>query len=144
MSSKFLAWVMRQGEENKPRLELEELDKSDIRGDGEILVRVLYSTLNYKDGMILGGNIGGIVRDFPHVPGIDFVGEVESSEDERYQEGDLVILTGWGVGEWYWGGYSQSAREKGDFLVRLPSGLSPERAMELGTTGVTAIHFVQP
>ncbi len=107
----------------------------------EVLVAVEYSTVNYKDGLCLG-NGGGLVRDYPHVPGIDFAGTVESSEDDRYKPGDKVVLTGWRVGESWWGGYSQKARVKADWLVPLPATLSTRDAMAVGTAGLTAMLSV--
>jgi acrylyl-CoA reductase (NADPH) len=105
---------------------------------GDVTVRVHASTLNYKDGMILKG-IGRLVRTYPHVPGVDFAGVVESSEHADFKAGDEVVLTGWRVGEVHWGGYSQKARVKGDWLVKLPSGLSLQQAMAIGTAGFTAM-----
>ncbi|MDG2111634.1 MAG: oxidoreductase, partial [Actinomycetota bacterium] len=109
---------------------------------GNVTVDVEYSTLNYKDGMILGG-IGRLVRDYPHVPGIDFAGTVSASDDDRYSEGDRVVLTGWRVGEVHWGGYSQRARVDADWLVKLPDGLTTMEAMTIGTAGFTSMLAVQ-
>lgn len=108
---------------------------------GDVLVRVLYSTLNYKDGLVLTGS-APVVRRWPMVPGIDFVGEVVSTDDDRFQSGDMVILNGWGVGESHYGGYAQYARVRGDWLIKLPSGLTPEQSMGLGTAGYTAMLCV--
>ncbi|MGE5476433.1 MAG: MDR family oxidoreductase [Bacteroidales bacterium] len=108
---------------------------------GDVTVRVDYSTLNYKDGMILGG-LGRLVRHYPHVPGIDFAGTVETSDNPAWKPGDRVILTGWRVGEVWWGGYAQKARVKGEWLVPLPDGLSSRQAMALGTAGLTAMLAV--
>jgi acrylyl-CoA reductase (NADPH) len=105
---------------------------------GEVTVRIAYSSLNYKDGMIVSG-LGRMVRDYPHIPGIDFVGEVTESSSPSYKAGDQVILTGWRVGEAFWGGFSQMARVKADWLVPLPKGLTPKRAMAIGTAGFTAM-----
>ncbi len=104
----------------------------------EVTVAVDYSTLNYKDGLCLSSG-GGLVRSYPHVPGIDFAGTVEASDDPRHAPGDRVILTGWRVGEAHWGGYSQKARVKADWLVPLPAGLSTRSAMAVGTAGLTAM-----
>lgn len=109
--------------------------------DGEVLVRVKWSTLNYKDGMILNG-LGRLVRTYPHVPGVDFSGQVVSSGDDRYKPGDEVILTGWRVGEAHWGGYGQMARVKADWLVPLPDGLDGAQAMAIGTAGFTSMLAV--
>ena len=108
---------------------------------GDVTVAVEYSTVNYKDGLCIGPG-GGLVRNYPHVPGIDFAGIVENSDDPRYKEGDAVVLTGWRVGEKHWGGYSQKARVKADYLVPLPKGLSTRRAMAVGTAGFTAMLAV--
>ncbi|MFC4671784.1 acryloyl-CoA reductase [Seohaeicola nanhaiensis] len=107
----------------------------------EVTVAVDYSTVNYKDGLCIGPG-GGLVRKYPHVPGIDFAGTVEASEDDRYKPGDKVVLTGWRVGEAHWGGYAQKARVKADWLVPLPSGLTTRQAMAVGTAGLTAMLAV--
>jgi acrylyl-CoA reductase (NADPH) len=109
--------------------------------DGDVTVAVEYSTLNYKDGLCLGSG-GGLVRAWPHVPGIDFAGTVETSSDPRYAPGDKVVLTGWRVGEAWWGGYAQKARVKADWLVPLPQGLTTRDAMAVGTAGFTAMLAV--
>jgi acrylyl-CoA reductase (NADPH) len=109
---------------------------------GDVTVAVEYSTLNYKDGLALSPNGGGIVRAWPHVGGIDFAGTVEASSDGRYKPGDKVVLTGWRVGEIHWGGYAQKARVKADWLVPLPVGLSTRQAMAVGTAGFTAMLAV--
>ncbi|MGB1235395.1 MAG: acryloyl-CoA reductase [Planktomarina sp.] len=108
---------------------------------GEVLVAVDYSTVNYKDGLCIGPG-GGLVRNYPHIPGIDFAGTVEASDDDRYQPGDKVVLTGWRVGEAYWGGYAQKARVKADWLVPLPKGITSRQAMAVGTAGFTAMLAV--
>jgi acrylyl-CoA reductase (NADPH) len=108
---------------------------------GEVTVAVEYSTLNYKDGLILNG-LGRLVRKYPHVPGIDFAGTVESSQSPEYKPGDKVILTGWRVGEVQWGGYAEKARVKASYLVKLPAGLTTKRAMAIGTAGFTAMLAV--
>jgi len=109
--------------------------------EGDVTVAVEYSTLNYKDGLCIGPG-GGLVRNYPHVPGIDFAGTVEASDDPRYQPGDKVVLTGWRVGEAHWGGYGQKARVKADWLVPLPEGLTTRQAMAVGTAGFTAMLAV--
>jgi acrylyl-CoA reductase (NADPH) len=108
---------------------------------GEVTVAVEYSTLNYKDGMILQG-VGRLVRSYPHVPGIDFAGTVERSESPDFAPGDPVILTGWRVGETRWGGYAEKARVPASYLVRRPEGLSAGQAMAIGTAGFTAMLAV--
>ncbi|MDV6028502.1 MAG: oxidoreductase [Phycisphaera sp. RhM] len=105
---------------------------------GNVTVAVEYTTVNYKDGLCMRAD-GGLVRNYPHVPGIDFAGTVESSADPRYQPGDKVVLTGWRVGETHWGGYSQKARVDADWLVPLPGGLTTRQAMAIGTAGFAAI-----
>jgi len=97
--------------------------------------------VNYKDGLCVNAT-GGLVRKFPHVPGIDFAGTVESSDDDRYKAGDKVVLTGWRVGEAWWGGYAQKARVKADWLVPLPDGLTTRQAMAVGTAGFTSMLSV--
>src|SRR5438067_4543917 len=108
---------------------------------GEVTVAVECSTLNYKDGMILQG-IGRLVRNYPHVPGIDFAGTVERSDSPQFKPGDPVIMTGWRVGETQWGGYAEKARVKASYLVRRPERLSARRAMAIGTAGFTAMLAV--
>ena len=109
--------------------------------EGEVRVAVAYSSINYKDGLAITGK-GKIVRQWPLVPGIDFAGTVLESADSRYQPGDKVVLTGWGVGEGHWGGMAEQARVKGDWLVPLPSGLDERQAMCIGTAGLTAMLCV--
>jgi acrylyl-CoA reductase (NADPH) len=104
----------------------------------EVTVRVKHSTLNYKDGLCIGPG-AGLVRKYPHVPGVDFHGTVEASEDPRYAPGDEVVLTGWRVGEAHWGGYAQKARVRADWLVPLPKGLTGRQCMAIGTAGLTAM-----
>ncbi len=106
--------------------------------DGDVTVRVTHSTLNYKDGLAMTGK-SPVVRRFPMIPGIDFSGVVETSDHAEYKPGDTVVLTGWGVGETHLGAYAQKARVKGDWLVPLPDGLTPEQAMAVGTAGYTAM-----
>ncbi|BCS49754.1 quinone oxidoreductase [Aeromonas jandaei] len=109
--------------------------------EGEVRVAVSYSSINYKDGLAITGK-GKIVRQWPLVPGIDFAGTVLESADSRYQPGDKVVLTGWGVGEGHWGGMAEQARVKGDWLVPLPAGLDERQAMCIGTAGLTAMLCV--
>ena len=106
--------------------------------EGDVLVNVEYSNVNYKDGLCIGPG-AGLVKSYPHVPGIDFSGEVEYSETETYKKGDKVILTGWRVGEAVWGGYSQKARVKSNQLVSLPEGMTTKEAMSIGTAGFSAM-----
>ncbi|OOZ72045.1 oxidoreductase [Solemya velum gill symbiont] len=135
----FKALVLDQVDK-KTTAEVKQLEISDLP-DEEVLVDIAYSSLNYKDGMAVTGT-GKIVRDFPMVPGIDFAGTVSESASERYQPGDEVILTGWSVGERYWGGYSQKERVKADWLVPMPDGLDARKAMTIGTAGLTAMLCV--
>jgi acrylyl-CoA reductase (NADPH) len=108
---------------------------------GEVQVAVDYSSLNYKDGLVVQG-LGGLVKTYPHVPGIDFAGTVTASSDARYQVGDAVVVTGWRVGEVQWGGLAQRASVKADYLVRLPKGMTTRQAMAVGTAGLTAMLAV--
>lgn len=108
---------------------------------GDVTVAVEWSSLNYKDGMILKG-IGRLVRDYPHVPGIDLAGTVEDSADPRFAPGDRVVLTGWRVGEVWWGGYATRARVKADWLTKVPDGMTTRQAMAVGTAGFTAMLAV--
>jgi acrylyl-CoA reductase (NADPH) len=117
-----------------------ELD-DDRLPDGDVTVDVEWSSLNYKDGLILKG-LGRLVRDYPHVGGIDLAGTVSASADPRYAPGDRVVLTGWRVGEVWWGGYASRARVKGDWLSPLPAGLTTRQAMAVGTAGFTAMMAV--
>lgn len=133
----FSALVVDKNEDGSVRQTITELDESRLP-EGNVIVRIAFSTLNYKDGLCLTGG-GGLVRNYPHVPGIDFAGTVESSQDSRYAPGDDVILTGWRVGETRWGGYAQKARVSGDWLVPLPKGMSVRSSMVIGTAGLTAM-----
>jgi len=117
--------------------DLVEMD-DDALPAGDVLVDVAWSTLNYKDGLVLNGQ-GGLVKTYPHVPGIDFAGTVLESADARFSPGDEVVLTGWRVGELHWGGYAERARVSGDWLVALPEGLGGREAMAVGTAGLTAM-----
>ena len=133
---KFKALVINQDGENFTR-EIKSVDKSFLK-HGNVLVKVDYSDLNFKDGMILK-NGGRLVKEFPHIPGIDFSGTVVESDDQKFKEGDDVILTGWRVGEIFYGGYSQFAKVNGDFLIKKPTNLSKKQAMILGTAGFTSL-----
>ncbi|MEE2761799.1 MAG: MDR family oxidoreductase [Pseudomonadota bacterium] len=106
--------------------------------DGDVMVRTEYSTLNYKDGMVLKG-LGRLVQNYPHVPGVDLAGVVEESDTLDYAPGDRVVLNGWRVGESHWGGYASKARVKGEWLVPLPDGITTRQAMAIGTAGYTAM-----
>ncbi len=133
----FRALVVEEEEQGQKSASVQTLE-DDRLPEGDVTVAVEYSTLNYKDGLCLGSG-GGLVRRYPHVPGIDFAGTVEASDDDRYRPGDKVVLTGWRVGEAHWGGYAEKARVKADWLVPLPDGLTTRVAMAVGTAGFTAM-----
>ncbi|MDB9792229.1 oxidoreductase [Candidatus Pelagibacter sp.] len=136
MSDNFKALIVNQEGENFTR-EVKSIDKSFLK-HGDVTVKVDYSDLNYKDGMILK-NGGRLVKEFPHIPGIDFSGTVLESENQKFKTGDEIILTGWRVGEAFFGGYSQIAKVNADFLVKRPSNLTSKQAMMLGTAGFTSL-----
>ena len=136
MSDQFKAIVLNQEGENFSR-EVKSLDRSFLK-HGDVTVQVEYSDLNFKDGMILK-NGGRLVKEYPHIPGIDFSGKVIESENSKFKSGDEVILTGFRVGEVFFGGYSQIAKVNADFLVKKPDNLSSKQAMILGTAGLTSL-----
>ena len=136
MSENFKAIIINQEGENFTR-EVKSIDKSFLK-HGDVTVKVDYSDLNFKDGMILK-NGGRLVKEFPHIPGIDFSGTVLESENPKFKSGDEIILTGWRVGEAFFGGYSQVAKVNADFLVKKPSNLTSKQAMMLGTAGFTSL-----
>ena len=136
MSETFKAIVVNQTEKDFTR-EVKSIDKSFLK-HGDVLVKVDYSGLNYKDALILK-NGARLVKEFPHIPGIDFSGTVIESGNKNYSTDDEVILTGWRVGEIYYGGYSQLAKVNGDFLVKKPKAITTKQAMILGTAGFTAL-----
>ncbi len=136
MSDHFKALLLNQEGENFTR-EIKSLDKSFLK-DGDVTIKVNYSGLNYKDALILK-NGARLVKNFPHIPGIDFSGVVEESNHKNFKSGDEIILTGWRVGEIYFGGYSQYAKVNGDFLVKKPKNLDLRQSMILGTAGLTAL-----
>ena len=135
MSDKFKAIIINQAGEKFSR-EIKEVDKNFLEGD--VLVKVDYSDLNFKDALILN-NGGKLVKEFPRIPGIDFSGKVVESNADNFKEGDEVVITGCRVGEISHGGYSQFAKVKKDFLVKLPKGISTKEAMILGTAGFTSL-----
>jgi acrylyl-CoA reductase (NADPH) len=137
----FTALVADRAEDGTISQNIRELPDTALP-DGDVTVAVEYSTVNYKDGLCLTGQ-GGLVRTYPHVPGIDFAGTVEASSDNRYKPGDRVILTGWRVGETRWGGYATKTRVKADWLVPLPKALTARQAMAVGTAGLTAVLALQ-
>ena len=136
MSKKFKAIVIDNQNEKFTR-EVKELSTDDLK-DGSVLVKIDYSSLNFKDALILN-NGGRIVRKYPFIPGIDFSGIVEESEDNKFKKNDKVILTGFRVGEMYFGGFSQYAKVNSDFLVKTPNDLDSLKAMKMGTAGLTAL-----
>ena len=136
MPDQFKALVINQEGDNFTR-EVKSIDKSFLK-QGDVTIKVEYSDLNFKDGMILK-NGGRLVKEFPHIPGIDFAGTVLESENSKFKEGDEVILTGFRVGEVFFGGYSQIAKVNADFLVKKPKDLTSRQAMILGTAGLTSL-----
>ena len=136
MTEKFKALVIDNQDEKFTR-EVKDLDQSVLK-DGNVLVKIDYSSLNYKDAMILKDG-GKIVRNFPFVPGIDFSGTVVSSEDDKFKKDDKIILTGFRVGEAYFGGFSQYAKVNSNFLIKLPKNITSHQSMMLGTAGFTAL-----
>ena len=137
MSEKFKAIVINQEGESFTR-EVKSIEKTFLK-HGDVLVKVDYSGLNFKDALILK-NGARLVKEFPHIPGIDFSGKVEESQNDKFKPGDEIISTGWRVGEIFYGGYSQYAKVNGDFLVKKPKGLTSKQAMILGTAGFTALQ----
>ena len=137
MSGQFKALILNQDGENFSR-NIKSIDKSFLK-HGDVTVRVEYSGLNYKDALILK-NGARLVKEFPHIPGIDFSGTVEDSQSGQFKPGDEVILTGWRVGEIYYGGYSQFAKVDSKFLVKKPKELTLKQTMIMGTAGFTALQ----
>ncbi|HEV3488963.1 MAG TPA: MDR family oxidoreductase [Reyranella sp.] len=136
----FRALVLSQAADRKVTGAVETLPVEKLPA-GDVTVAVDYSTLNYKDGLVLTTG-GGLVKTWPHVGGIDFAGTVESSENAAFKPGDKVVLNGYRVGELHWGGYATKARVKGDWLVKLPATISARRAMAIGTAGYTSMLCV--
>lgn len=136
----FRALVLNQGADRKVTGAVETLPEEKLPA-GDVTVAVDYSTLNYKDGLVLTTG-GGLVKTWPHVGGIDFAGTVEASDNAGFKAGDKVVLNGWRVGELHWGGYATKARVKGDWLVKLPAAISSKRAMAIGTAGYTSMLCV--
>jgi acrylyl-CoA reductase (NADPH) len=131
----FSAIVIDKNDEGQT-VSVQQLDEAALP-EGDVTIDVSHSTLNYKDGLAITGR-GPVVRKFPMVPGIDLVGTVSESSNPGFAVGDVVVLNGWGVGEGHWGGLSQKARLKGDWLIKLPAGFTGEQAMAVGTAGYTA------
>ncbi|WP_193141041.1 MDR family oxidoreductase [Meridianimarinicoccus sp. MJW13] len=136
----FKALVVQKNEAGETSAAIEDVSV-DRLPEGDVIVAVEYSTVNYKDGLCLGSG-GGLVRTYPHVPGVDFAGVVESSDDPRFTPGDRVVLNGWRVGENRWGGYAEKARVKADWLVKLPEAITTRQAMAVGTAGYTSMLSV--
>jgi len=137
--AKFKAIVVEKADKGQT-VSLTEFDEAGLM-DGDVTVRVGWSTINYKDGLAITGK-APVVRRFPMIPGIDFAGEVETSSHPDWKPGDKVILNGWGTGETHLGGYAEKSRVKGQWLVRLPASMSPREAMAIGTAGYTAMLAV--
>jgi acrylyl-CoA reductase (NADPH) len=136
----FKALIVDKAEDGTISQSIETIGE-DRLPEAEVTVAVEYSTLNYKDGLCLTGG-GGLVRKYPHVPGVDLAGTVEKSDNPAYRPGDKVVLTGWRVGEAWWGGYAQRARVKAEWLTPLPGGITSRQAMAVGTAGFTAMLAV--
>ena len=140
MADRFPAILVQKEGEKGQKVETVALGLDDLM-EGDVVVRVSHSTINYKDGLAITG-AAPVVRRWPMIPGIDFAGVVESSEKPDFKPGDQVVLNGWGVGETHYGGYAGKARVKGDWLIRLPDGLTAAQAMAIGTAGYTAMLCV--
>lgn len=140
MSNSFRAIVVSRNEEKKQNVEMVELNEADLM-EGDVTVSVDATTINYKDGLAITGK-SPVIRHWPMVPGIDLVGTVQQSGNPLYKEGDKVLLNGWGVGETHWGAYAGMARLNSNWLIPLPSGITPLQAMGVGTAGYTAMLCV--
>ena len=136
----FRALVTTKEADGRLSSKVEDLD-DDRLPEGNVTVDIDWAGFNYKDGLCLTGG-GALVRNYPHVAGIDFAGRVRESQDDRYKAGQQVVLTGWRVGETRWGGYATRARLDADWLVPLPQGLTTREAMVVGTAGLTAMLAV--
>ena len=137
MADTFKALMMRETDDGVSA-QIEDVPVADLP-EGEVDVRVEHSTLNYKDGLVVDGNKGRLARNFPHIPGIDLAGVVEASTDDRYKPGDRVVVTGWHMGERYWGGFAERARVRADWLVHVPEAMTTRQAMAVGTAGLTSM-----
>ena len=136
----YRALMLTENDDGKVEGQVTTITDADLPQDGDVVVDVDYSNLNYKDGLIMNG-LGKLVREYPHIPGVDMAGTVVSSDDDRYKAGDKVLVTGWRFGEIWWGGYAERARVKSDWIV-LPKGVTTREAMILGTAGVTAVQAI--
>ena len=139
MSEKFRALMIKK-ENDTQTVNMVEIEDNDLM-EGNVLVKITHSTLNYKDGLAITG-ASPVVRSFPMIPGIDFSGIVLSSEDKKFSEGDRVVLNGYGLSESHFGGYSEKARVKSEHLLKLPENISNKQAMAIGTAGYTAMLCV--
>ena len=137
----YRALMLTELEDGKVEGNVTTITDADLPQEGDVVVDVEYSNLNYKDGLIMNG-LGKLVRDYPHIPGVDMAGTVVSSEDDRYKAGNKVLVTGWRFGEIWWGGYAERARVKADWVVPMPQGVTAREAMILGTAGVTAVQAI--
>ena len=135
------AIIVEQSEDRNVTAGVQEIDETRLPDDGEVDIAVEYSTINYKDGLCLNG-LAGLVRSFPHVPGVDFAGEVLSSRDDRFKAGDKVIMSGFRSGENRWGGYATRANGRADWLVPVPDGMTTRETQALGTAGFTAMQSI--
>lgn len=140
MSDSFKAVLISRDEEKKQNVDIVDLPTSELM-ESDVTVRVLATTVNYKDGLAITGK-SPVVRHWPMVPGIDLVGQVEESQSNKFAIGDTVLLNGFGVGESHWGGFAERARLNSDWLINLPDGISPMQAMGVGTAGYTAMLCV--
>ena len=134
----FKAIIVNKTEDGRIYAQLSDVEDSQLPAEGNVKIEVHYSDVNFKDGLCLSGK-GKLVREYPHIPGIDFSGIVLESEDSRFKPGDEVIHTGWRVGEIWFGGYSQKAKVRGDWLVPLPKSMSLKNSMIIGTAGLSAM-----
>ena len=141
MTDTFKALLATENDEGKAVCNFTDLTLDDLP-EGDTVVQVAYSTLNYKDGLAINGNRGKIMHSLPMIPGIDLCGTIISTDSPDYAPGDEVIITGWGLSEWEWGGYTQMARVQSEWLVKLPEGMSLQQSMAIGTAGFTSMLAV--
>ena len=132
MSNSFKAFVIKE----KNIFEIKNFKKEDLM-DGNVFIKIAYSSFNFKDGLAISGKLP-IIKNWPMIPGVDFVGKVLESSHKRFKKGDKVVLNGWGVGESHFGGFSQYARVNGDWLIHLPIKFNEEQSMIIGSAGYTA------
>ena len=132
MKKTFKAFVI----ETKNKQGIKKIEINDLM-KGDVLIKIIYSSFNYKDGLAISGTLP-IVKNFPMIPGVDFVGIVEETSHKKFRKGDKVILNGWGVGEKHFGGFSEYARVDGNWLIHLPKKISEKQSMIIGSAGYTA------